>query len=628
VGNAYVTGITYSDDFPTRHPIQTDQGTFDAFVSQIVSASEVYTYAYSTYLGGSGGDRGQDIAVDNSGNAYVTGYTTSNDFPTRHGTQQYQGSSDAIVSVIAGLADLAISKTVAPNAAAPGGTLTCTLVYTNDSYATATDILITDLVPITLTHVSVDRSGALITPTGSVDFTWEVEPLSPGVGGVITITGVVDPAASGVFSLTNQASITTTDAFYVETNLDNNTSVVSITVDAEPPLPPTLISPANGAIISDTAPMLIWQASSSADVAGYLLDWNGAIVDVGDVTQYSPGTLVDGVETWTVAAYDSVRNTSAFTAVWSFTVDATPPDPPTLVSPANGGIISDTTPALTWEASPSPDVSGYVLDWDGMVADVGGTTQQPLDVLADGAYTWTVAAYDVVRNTGSFTDVWSFTVDAMAPEIVDTAPVSGVVGVAVDAAVVITFSEAIEAGAFDYGVSPDPGGWLASWGSGGSIVTLAHNPFAHRTNYSVTITNASDLAGNPLVDAPVEWGFTTFDPGDVTPPEVLATYPAGGAVGVAVDAAVVITFSEAINAGALTYSVLPDPGGWQALWGSGGAVVTLTHNPFVHRTMYTVTVIAASDLAGNPLASAPVVWQFTTAKYSVYLPLVLRGPGS
>jgi uncharacterized repeat protein (TIGR01451 family) len=628
VGHAYVTGITYSDDFPTRHPIQTDQGTFDAFVTEIVSASEVYTYAYSTYLGGSGGDRGQDIAVDNWGNAYVAGYTSSNDFPTRHGTQQYQGSSDAIVSVVAGLADLAISKMVTPSATAPGGVVTYTLVYTNDSHADVSGVLITDVVPITLTQVSVDRSGALITPTGSVDFAWEAEPLPPGVGGVITITGVVDPAANGVFSLSNQASITTTDAFYVETKLDNNTAVVSNTIDAEPPLPPTLISPANGAILSDTTPMLIWQASPSPDVSGYLLDWNSAIVDVGDLTQYSPGTLADGVNMWRVAAYDAVRNTSTYSDVQSFTVDATPPDPPVLVSPADGGIISDTTPVLTWEASPSPDVAGYVLDWGGLVADVGGTTQQTPGILADGAYTWTVAAYDVALNSGVFTDVWSFTVDAMAPEIEDTVPVRGAVGVAVDAAVVITFSEAIEAGAFDYAVSPDPGGWSASWDSGGSTAALAHDPFAYRTTYTVTVTSANDLAGNPLVDAPLGWDFTTLDVGDITPPDVLATDPASGAVGVAVDAAVVITFSEAINSGTFTYSVLPDPGGWQALWGSGGAAVTLTHNPFVHRTMYAVTVIAASDLAGNPLASAPVAWQFATAGYSVYLPLLLRGSGS
>ena len=48
---------------------------------------------YSTYLGGEDGDDGYGIAVDGSGNAYVTGYTESSDFPTLNPYQTYQGTA-------------------------------------------------------------------------------------------------------------------------------------------------------------------------------------------------------------------------------------------------------------------------------------------------------------------------------------------------------------------------------------------------------------------------------------------------------------------------------------------------------------------------------------------------------
>jgi len=307
-------------------------------------------------------------------------------------------------------ADLSLTKTVTPSTTVPGQIITYTLVYINHGLDVAADVLITDIVPITLTSLSYTYAGAVISPTSGVSYTWQVADLNPGEGGVITITGVVSPSleGSGVFGLINQATIA---AATMDGNPNNNTPVVSSIIDTEPPVAPTLVSPAAGAAISDTTPTLTWQASSSPDAAGYIVDWNGTIVDLGDVTQYTTSILSDGLYTWTVAAYDAVRNTSLYTDTWSFIVDTTPPDVPTLVSPENGAVISDITPMLTWQASSSPDAAGYLLDWNGMVVDVGNVTQYTTLILFDGVYTWTVAAYDAACNIGSYADKWSFTVD-------------------------------------------------------------------------------------------------------------------------------------------------------------------------------------------------------------------------
>lgn len=93
-GNAYITGQTRSSDFPMFSAIYGSLGgTSDAFVAKINNSGSI---VYSTFLGGTGFDQGSKIAVDNSGNAYVTGRTDSSDFPTAnaiHGTNTGQFNS-------------------------------------------------------------------------------------------------------------------------------------------------------------------------------------------------------------------------------------------------------------------------------------------------------------------------------------------------------------------------------------------------------------------------------------------------------------------------------------------------------------------------------------------------------
>jgi hypothetical protein len=84
-GNAYVVGWTVSSDFPARNAFQaTLHGLPNAFVTKLNATGS--DLLYSTFLGGSSGfDYGTDIAVEASGNAYITGTTASTNFPVTPG---------------------------------------------------------------------------------------------------------------------------------------------------------------------------------------------------------------------------------------------------------------------------------------------------------------------------------------------------------------------------------------------------------------------------------------------------------------------------------------------------------------------------------------------------------------
>jgi hypothetical protein len=101
-GSAYVTGLTSSStNFPLKSALQSvfGGGTQDAFVTALNPAGSALVY--STFLGGSLVDAGTGIALDASKNAYVTGQTSSSDFPTTNPTQSaLGGGNDGFVTEI------------------------------------------------------------------------------------------------------------------------------------------------------------------------------------------------------------------------------------------------------------------------------------------------------------------------------------------------------------------------------------------------------------------------------------------------------------------------------------------------------------------------------------------------
>ena len=119
-GDAYVTGYTNSTKFPTMNAFQSsNSGGYDAFVTKLnPSGSQLL---YSTFLGGSGDEKGEGIAVDGTGKAYVTGYTGSTAFPTTAGAYITSGTG-------------AFAAKLNPSASGPSSLVYSTLLGGNDGF--------------------------------------------------------------------------------------------------------------------------------------------------------------------------------------------------------------------------------------------------------------------------------------------------------------------------------------------------------------------------------------------------------------------------------------------------------------------------------------------------------------
>src|SRR5262249_35571688 len=102
LGNPVVVGRTTSTNFPVANALQTTNGgSQDAFVTRLCPAG--CGAPFSTYLGGVGDDAANAVAVDSQGSIYLTGATTSTNFPTQTPARgSNAGGQDAFVSKLSG----------------------------------------------------------------------------------------------------------------------------------------------------------------------------------------------------------------------------------------------------------------------------------------------------------------------------------------------------------------------------------------------------------------------------------------------------------------------------------------------------------------------------------------------
>jgi len=240
--------------------------------------------------------------------------------------------------------------------------------------------------------------------------------------------------------------------------------------------------------------------------------------------------------------------------------------------------------------------------------------------------TVSTGARDLAGNALAAAVTWSFTTrDDTAPTVSATSPANGAAGVGPASLVTITFSESVQAATINAtnitlkltSSGATVAGTLAF--NGTDAVTFTPSAPLAQGNYTLTVSNVKDVAGN-LMASPSVTTFTV----DATPPTVSSIVPTNGAVGVATNIAVQVTFSEAMDASSITNAtiLLRNTGTSVQVpatvtYSSTTHAATLTPSgPLSNATNYTVVVTTGvKDAAGNPLAA-----QFPSSFMTIALP--------
>jgi uncharacterized repeat protein (TIGR01451 family) len=331
-GNAYVTGYTGSTNFPTQNALQTkqgDAGSNDVFVTKLNGDGSALTY--STYLGGNGYyDFSFGIAVDGGGNAYVTGLTNSTDFPTVSAVQSAFGGgfADAFVVKIseALTSDLSITKAASPNPVITGQNITYTLTVTNNGPGAATNVTVTDNLPVSTTFVSSSSTGGGVSGGAGNSRTVTFASLAAGASETITLLATVncDVADGTLISDTATVSSDTTDP-----NMANNSATATVTASNPAPM---ITCPAN--VVQSTDP---GQCSAVVNYPAPTVSDNcpGSTVVCNP---RSGSTFPKGTTTVTCTATDA----GGATATCQFTVTVNDTEKPTITCPAN--MVTTTDP--------------------------------------------------------------------------------------------------------------------------------------------------------------------------------------------------------------------------------------------------------------------------------------------
>lgn len=388
-----------------------------------------------------------------------------------------------------------------------------------------------------------------------------------------------------------------------------------------------------------------------------LLPVEGELTYSGLTATFTPTNRLAGEREFAAAfstdATDLAGNALAEPYIWHFFTGAAPDEtPPTVIVtvPTDNEVEVDVAAPIEAIFSEPMDGTSVVaafflfdglVEVDGSVAAAGATgTFTPTEALEpDHVYTGVITTMAMDRAGNALVDdyVWSFTTgelpDLRRPRVSFVVPADLAANVATVSQVLAVFTEPMAPGTITdasfivLSLSGAVEGTIAF--TGVTAVFTPDSPLAANTTYAAAVTALSeDLAGNPL-EYNYVWNFTTGGIPDETSPAVVAHEPADLAVGVAPNAGLSVTFSEAMDPLTITTDrfLLSSAAGSVAgvVTGVGRNAMFVPEAPLTPATLYTATMRSAVfDLAGNAMRQ-DAVWTFTTGLLDDDLgPLVSR----
>lgn len=268
--------------------------------------------------------------------------------------------------------------------------------------------------------------------------------------------------------------------------------------------------------------------------------------------------------------------------------------------------------SVTVAAQPAYDFGVPSWSADGHTATFA---TPPADFTASTDYAVQVDGEDLAGNALTGLKAFSFgtqgPLDTTPPEVTGSSPLDGAMDVLPSDSPSVTFSEPMNASTVSTAFTISPplsGGCSVLPDATGTVFTCQHaQPLSENTQYTVTVgTGAQDGAGNGLA-SPFSFSFTTG-----SPPKIVSTVPSNGALGVARNTQITVTFSEAMDqqATASAFSITQPvaAGGGTITWDATGTVMTYSL-PSGYTLPYGTDVefqigTGARDLTQNPLAQA------------------------